>query len=476
VNSAARDVAIDTGSRTLARLTTRTDTLGVSDAGELTVDSWSVPDLVTEYESPLFILSESVLRANYARVRDAFSRRWPAEVNVMYAIKANNNLAVRAVMASLGAGGDCFSEGEILATVRGGADTRKLALNGSNKSDAALRAAVRIGMTINVDSDHELSRILMLASDLGQQARICVRLRLQSPAFDRYVRDHPGAVDLNEILRRRENGLSVAAAATMLGRARSEPAVIAEGCHFHLGWVSDDPVVYQTWAGVLGAAIVDLHRETGFWPAVVDVGGGLAREREPESGDRSTRNPWTVEDYAAAITSPLLSAFSGVDLPVPQLWLEPGRYIVGNAGVLAARVGGIRQDLGRTWVHVDASVNDLARADTAGWDYDCLPASRMHEPLDISADVVGSLCMGEPLSRSCHLPALGRGDVVAFLDAGMYAEVASTQYNAIPRPATVLTTPDVVDLIKVRETVDDIFAHHRIPERLTTTDAVRIPQ
>jgi diaminopimelate decarboxylase len=442
----------------------QTDTLAVDDTGVLSIDGCTVVELLSRYGSPLFVISENTLRANYRRVKKAFSTCWPAETNIMYAIKANHDLAVRAIFHDEGAGGDCFSTGEIHATFTGGADPALIALNGPNKSMDALVQAVQRGMCVNLDSLEELQILSDIARAENTVCRVAIRLRLQSPDFDSAVRQ--GLPDINAVLRTRENGLSLAAAEQIVAQVRQTQALQLEGYHFHLGRESRDPRVQAVWAKVLASHIVDLHRRTGYWPDVIDVGGGLAREREPEAGSEGLMNPYSVEDYAEAITTSLLAGLSKTGNPIPALWLEPGRYLAGNAGVLLATVGIVKADVGRRWIHVDASINDLPRIDLYRWNYVALAAGRMRDEETMHASIVGSLCTGAPLAPVAPMPPLVRGDIVAFLDAGHYAEVASTQYNAIPRPATVLVGGARSAVIKRRETIADIFGTHVIPHHV----------
>jgi diaminopimelate decarboxylase len=148
------------------------------------------------------------------------------------------------------------------------------------------------------------------------------------------------------------------------------------------------------------------------------------------------------------------------------LWLEPGRFIVGNAAVLLARVGAVKRDLGLTWVNLDASTNNLMRIDTSHSIHYVFPAAGMNREAVEHAIVVGETCIDSVFSPDCLVPPLERGEPIAILDAGMYAETASTQLNGIPRPATVLVSGSSSDMVKERETVGDVFSKHRIPDRL----------
>src|SRR5262249_48917569 len=151
--------------------------------------------------------------------------------------------------------------------------------------------------------------------------------------------------------------------------------------------------------------------------------------------------------------------------PLPELWLEPGRYIVGNAVLMLASVGAIKRDAGRMWVHVDACTNHLMRIDTSASWHQILPASGMDAPLDAIVDIVGSTCIPSVLGTDRPMPALQAGDVIAILDTGMYADAISNQFNGVPRPATVLIGNGDAVVIRRRETIDDLYARDVIPPR-----------
>ena len=459
------DVQAATGTPfSLADVLTPTDNLGVDDTGVLTVEGCAVTELVERFGSPLYVISEQTLRANYRAVRDAFAARWPADINVLYAIKANNNLAIRAVLHQEGAGGDCFGEGELYATFAGGADPEKLVMNGSNKSYDDLRNAAQLGIRVNIDGEDEIGMLQSIARELGRPVRVNLRIKVLPEALA-IPSDYFGTENVTESTAGVQWGLSVETAIQLIRRIQQLDELELQGYHFHLGRGSTSPDFYYGWAKELGGAIARMHRETGFAPAMVDVGGGLARRRDPESRELAL-NEHTVEEYAEAITSGLLAEFRAAELPIPALWLEPGRYLVGNAVVLLGTVGSVKLDLGRRWIHADFSVNDLMRIETARSRYHVLPASRMNDPLAADADVVGSLCTGNPIGAGLPFPTVQRGDILAVLDAGMYAETASTQLNGVPRPATVLVNGTQAEVVKERETVQDVFARHRVPPRL----------
>lgn len=456
-----------TGRAQLAELLLPSDRLSVSADGVLRIDGHEVSTLLERYGSPLNVVVESTLRENYRRIRDAFVTRWPAPVNVMYAIKTNNTLAIRAVLSQEGAGGDCFGLGELHATVVGGADLARVVMNGSNKAASEIAEAIRLGVTINIDGEAEIALVQAAARAAGRKARVNLRLKLMPEGLDEFSAAFFKTKDaVREAVRRSKWGYSIEAAGALLRMITAQPDLHFAGYSCHVGRFAADPRAYAVVARAIGEAVLRLHAETALWPAMLDIGGGWARQREPESRAPDL-NPFTIEAHAEATTVALRTALAPAGQPVPELWLEPGRYIVGNAIVLLARVGAIKRDVGMTWVHVDASTNDLMRIETSQAWYHLLPASRMDAAYEGAVDVVGGTCIPSLIGAQRAMPALQSGDCVAILDAGMYAEAISNQFNAIPRPASVLVSGNHVDLVKRRETIADLFATHVVPERLS---------
>jgi diaminopimelate decarboxylase len=449
-----------TGAEELARVGGAEDCLSVDGAGVLAVEGCSATGLLKEYGSPLYVISESTLRRNFRAIRDAFTRRWPVPVTVHYALKSNNNFAVRAILHEEGAGGDCFGEAELYATFMGGADPKKIVMNGSNKSEKELQKATQLGICINIDAEDEIDILDRIVDERNMPARVALRLAVSPERFDPHgtVAAYPW-------------GFPQDSATPLIKRLQDDARLEFEGYSMHVGRMSADPAFFSEWAGQLGDMIVALHAATGFWPSRVDVGGGFPRRRDVEAGHdpegtpRNYLNPHTIEEYADAVTAALAERLSRKPMPIPELAIEPGRYIVGSASTLLTTVGAIKSHSGNTWVNVDASVNNLMMRETRDYEYWVLPASRMYDKLECRCFVNGPICMGKPLGRNTALPLMRRGDVLAVLDAGMYSETLSTQMNGVPRPGTVLVHDGQAELIKERETVNDVFARFRLPER-----------
>ena len=443
------------------------DNLGVSADGTLTIEGVSARELVQKYGSPLYVVSEQSLRANFRRIRNAFEAEWPEPVNVMYAIKANPNIAVRAVLHEEGAGGDCFSLGELHATFTGGADPEKIVVNGSWKCDEILERAIELGVTINMDSEEEIDAVARAADKLGRDARVAIRVKvLPVDYFRDFQSDCFKRPDFFGAMRRSKWGETLPAARRMIERVQRMTRLRLVGYHTHIGRASRDPEMFAAIGGDLAETIATLHQETGFAPNMVDLGGGWARERDPEASG-ALRNPHPIEAYAKAVCGAMRAVFERRGTPFPQVWLEPGRYIVGNAGVFLTTVALVKSDdeLGFTWVNVDSSTNNLPQVDLFGYTYMVIAAEGMRRPAARRADVVGQTCVPSILMRDCPLPDVAPGELIAVLDAGMYAEAKGHQFNSLPRPATVLVNGRFSWLIRRRETVQDVFSTMVLPER-----------
>jgi diaminopimelate decarboxylase len=451
------------GAALLERLVIPTDDLAVDADGVLLVGGQRADTLLKQFGSPLYVTIEQTIRHNFRTFLTAFEKHWPAGVDVFYAMKTNNALAIRAILNQEGAGGECFGSAEYRASLETGLPGERIILNGSAKSEAELIEAARRGSVVNIDHEDEIA-VLAHVATRENPIRVNIRLKLHSEAFDVFDGTFfKSSASISAVLRRSKWGHSLPAVVELVKRVTATEALTLLGFTCHVGRFSNQPESYAVVAREAARAVNGIHAATGFWPSVLDLGGGWARGREPESRTPDA-NPHTIDDYAAAVSEALCATLA--KRPLPRLWLEPGRYLVGNAVVLLCTVGAVKKDLGLCWAHVDASTNQLMRIDTSRSWYHILPANRMRDDFSMTADVVGPTCIPSILASERDLPPLERGDAIAILDAGMYAEVIANQFNGIARPANVLVSPDGVAVIKRRETFEDIFGGHCIPHHL----------
>ena len=455
----------------ISNVLTNTDPFSVTDSGNFCVEGYDALELLETHGSPLFVVSEKTIRANYRRILEAFTSRWPRHVVVMYAIKANNNPAIRAIIHQEGGGSDCFGLGELHATFEGGADPALVALNGSNKGYDDLCAAVRHGIMVNIDSLDEIEMLSEICARSSTVARVAIRLKSAPRSLSESRSDYLGVESQVQLFLLREKwGFSEDAAVEIIEIIQNKSTMQLCGFHLHTPRFTQNPNLFAECTREFAEIISNIYKKTGFAPQIIDIGGGWPRKRDPESR-KHAMNPYTIDDFAEAVVHSILGVFGDQRIPLPELRLEPGRYIVGNAVTLLGRVGAIKRDFGMTWVNADFSTNNLVRVDTSGSAYHVVVASGMDRSYVEKVQIVGPTCIDSRIADDWPVPDLHRGEPIAVLDAGMYAESTATQFNSVPRPATVLVGERTVDVIRQRETVEDVFAKTSVPDRLRTPPA-----
>jgi diaminopimelate decarboxylase len=443
--------------------------IGIGPNGNLWVDGCDVKDLAETFGTPLYIISENQLRHTYRAFRDAFRRHYP-EVEILFANKSNNGLAIRHIMNQEGAGGDCFGVNEMYIALLAGTNPKTLVLNGSNKQDEELEMAIANGLCINIDAMDELDRIETIAKRLGKTADIGIRLKLDlDPLRERKGVAMHGPGTLKQQSDSTKWGMSRSQTAEIVKRALGTGAVVLKETHFHLSRMSNDPADFAvmaremiTWSGYI-------RDETGWTPPCIDIGGGWTFGKWYGTGPNSQmddeRAP-TAEDYARLCCAAIKDEARKLGLPLPKLRLEPGRALSGPAGVAVGRVGAVKQGETKKWVNLDISTNHLSWAAVLDWYYHAVPVVDAGAERTELVDLVGSLCNSDEVGAHRKMPPLKRGDLVAFLDAGGYTESCAARYNAQLLPATVLVSGDTAEVTTEREQLKDVAGRFKVPPRL----------
>ncbi len=440
--------------------------IGVNALGHLQVEELDCVDLANTYGTPLYVTSENQIRHNYRRFFRAFADRYP-KVTVLFANKANSNLAVRRILSQEGAGGDCFGVGELSVSLMGGVPPEKLVMNGGNKTLEEITAAIQVGVAINIDHPEELERVNEVARDLGLNATVNLRVLPFSYADVSTLSD-----DLASIARDRSHdkwGMDRPTILEVTPRALALPNVTLRGLHCHVSRLRSTTEHFQLAVRLMIQCMAELKERFGWEAETIDLGGGFAHERDPEGrAAPEGRLVATPEEYADVIVGALRDGLARHGLREPHLYLEPGRRIVSNSTVLLGRVGIVKQlpTGSATWVNVDASTNHCLRANLAGYHYRIINASRAGAADEMRANVTGPTCTIDMIGEQRSLPRTRRGDLIAVLDTGGYAEVVGMQFNTLARPATVLVSGSRADIIRRRETVQDILATQQVPPRL----------
>ena len=406
--------------------------------GELACDGVRLSDIAREVGTPVYVYSRALIEENYRRFDAAFA---PVPHVVCYAAKANSNLSVLECLARLGSGADVVSGGELRAVLERGFTPERVVFSGVGKTDEEIRDGVAAGiLALNVESEPELRKVNSAALAAGVVARVALRV---NPDID--ARSHPY---ISTGRRHNKFGVDIRAARALFEAARSLPGVRMTGVQAHIGSQILDVEPLAEAARELAALALSLREDGGFPIETLDIGGGLGIPGEGERGA-------TPEEYASAVLPHLLG------LPF-KILIEPGRAIVGPAGVLLTRVLYLKDTSEKRFVITDAGMNDLLRPAL----YDAIHRMESVKPRagSFTADVVGPVCeTSDFFARDRELDAVEEGDWLAIRDTGAYGLAMSSNYNFRPRAAEVLVEGDAYRVVRRRETYEDLT-------RLETTD------
>jgi len=425
----------------------------VDGEGRLRVGELRVSELAERFGTPLFVMDENRIRENYRRFREAFASKWE-KVIVAYAYKANSLLAVCRVLREEGAGAEVVSEGELRMALKVGVPPELIFFNGNAKSEAEIELAVEKGIRINLDSLEEIEVVGRICRRMGKKAGVGLRV---NPGIE--VPTHPYiATGVKES----KFGMELETGEALEGfRRAKEEGLRIEGIHFHLGSQLLDLSPFEEGVRKVMDFLLLLKEKLGMELEFVDMGGGLGvPERPGEKGP-------SPEDLASRVVS-IFREYVGKGLKPFTLVLEPGRYLVNDAGILLLRVEYVKPRRGRpTWLCVDGGTNLLLRPALLGTYYHMELADRMGEEERETVNVGGPLCQaGDVIGRERKLPRAKRGEVLVVFNAGAYTLTMANQYNSRPRAAVVMVKGERAEIIRKRETCEDLWRYDLLPSWL----------
>jgi diaminopimelate decarboxylase len=427
------------------------------EADALHIDGIDARQLAEKFGTPLFVVAQQALSDNYRRLRLALDRTWPSKSSIFFSVKSNPNIRVAQYFAQLGAGMDVFSSNELRASVLATGRRTSIVLNGNAKEKSALRELVEVGGTVNIDSVEEIETLQEIGNERRTPIDVNVRVKPDSGEFSGIASDYFGVGAGDPIMTFLDDekwGFSAEATIELVQRLSASPTFRLRGFSSHMGRVSADPTVFEVYGRSLAKTVQTISQATGFVPQIIDAGGGWPRRRDPESRTYQL-NKHGIEEYLAAFAKGFIGERG--ERPVPELWIEPGRYLVGNAVVLLSKVVSRKVDLNRIWLTVDTSTNHLARVDTSRSRYFIVPGENAGAGPMEEVEIVGPTCVHSVLASRYTMPRLAVGSLVAVLDAGMYAESAENNFNLLPRPACVLASEGKAELIRRKETFEDVL-------------------
>ena len=401
--------------------------------------------LAGEFGTPLYVFDETTLRGKCAEYRGEFAQRYPDSL-VIYACKAFINRALAQLFEEEGLGLDVVSGGELAITKSAGFPMGRVYFNGNNKSRQELELAIGWGVErIVVDNFYELSLLNEIAKEAGTRQEILLRL---SPGVDPHTHAHltTGAIDS-------KFGFPMAQAEEALTSAMSSSFTELIGIHFHIGSQIFELSPYKQAIEVVLDFAAEMRNKYGFKLEELSTGGGLAIAYTEDSPSP------TIGEFAEAIASTLSLMSEKLGLEPPRLIAEPGRSIVGQAGVALYTVGAIKEITGvRKYISVDGGIADNIRPALYGAKYGAIVANKVADENLERVTVAGKFCQsGDILIQDIDLPKLEPGDIIAVPCCGAYCLSMASNYNASLKPAIVLVKDGKARLIRRRESYEDLM-------------------
>ncbi len=427
--------------------------------GELYCESVPVRRIADTVGTPVYIYSAHTILDHFLKLQRAFRTVKPL---ICFSVKANSNLAVLRLLQRAGAGFDVVSGGELYRVLAIGADPARIVYASVGKSDAEIAQALRAGiLCFNVESTPELAAIEAVCRRLGRTARVCLRLNPGiDPKTHRFIATGTSGSKF---------GLDPETAEQLIVESDRYPHLVFAGLHLHIGSQITEARPFVQ-AVRIAARIVGRLRRRRVRLRWLNIGGGLGIVY------RQDERPQSAQRFARAI----LPVIKPLGL---ELLLEPGRFIVGNGGLLATKVLFFKQTSRKRFLIVDAGMNDLIRpslydayheiapvvTDSRLWNPTGRPGARVEGSQVRPTDVVGPVCeSGDFLARERRLPAVRPGELLGVFGAGAYGFVMSSNYNSRPRPAEVLVIGKRFFVVRHRERYQDLVRGERIPEVLTS--------
>lgn len=400
----------------------------------LYVESVPLDAIARKFGTPCYVYSRAALTATYREFDEAFAGR---DHLICYAVKANSNLAVLNLFARMGSGFDIVSNGELQRVLRAGGDPQKIVFSGVGKLPEEMRAALDAGIfCFNVESEAELHVLNKIAGEAGKIAPVSLRV---NPDVD--ARTHPY---ISTGLKENKFGIPFDEAARLYASASHFPHLQMTGIDCHIGSQLTEPAPFiEACQKIL--VLLDQVEAQGIRIQHLDLGGGLGIRYSNET-------PPSIRSYITALCQ-------STGKRSQHILIEPGRALVGNAGLLLTRVAYLKHTPARSFAIVDAAMNDLIRPSLYQAYHDILPVTRRPGG-DLASrwQIVGPVCeTGDFLGHDRQL-ALNQGDLLAVMSAGAYGMSMSSNYNSRPRAAEVMVDGTTMHLVRARESLDHLMA------------------
>lgn len=419
-----------------------------NEKGNLSIGGADAIELTERYNTPLYVIDEMKIRDNYRRVYEAFSSQYD-KFKIFYACKANTNLAVMRILEQEGSCIDAVSPGEIYTALLAGFESERILFTGNNATNEELKFAVDSGVIINLDSVSALNRLTKVCNP--SEVKISFRV---NPKVGAGHHEHciTGG-DLSKFGIMEEEAVEVYQKAADMGYN-------VVGIHTHIGSGILDPEPFKLAVQTLMDVAGRVHQETGINLEFIDFGGGLGIPYTPEESKLD------LENFAKEIVGLFKDKLNEYNMGTPTMFIEPGRYIVGDASILLAKVNTIKQSY-RKFAGVDAGFNTLLRPSMYGSYHHIVVANKPGAENTQTIDIAGNICeSGDLFARDRPMPEIEEGDTLAIFNTGAYAFSMSSEYNSRPKTMEVLVNNGESEIVRERGTFADLFINQNVPVRL----------
>ena len=440
---------IDSPNRNIAPISSE-----INENKKLVVGGCELSELAKKYGTPLYVLDESSLRTACRTYLTSLKKYYPGTSLPLYASKANSSLAICAVIASEGFGLDAVSEGELLTALKGGVDGKNIVFHGNNKSEDELNFAYENNVTIVLDNHHDIELLKKITTD-SKPANLMLRF---TPGIECHTHEYIKTGHLDS-----KFGFDSDELGSVLKELKTYDWANLTGLHAHIGSQIFEVQPHIDLAGVMADAL-KLAREIGHCIVDLNVGGGLGIKYVQED------NPPSIEKWIEVISASVVRACRERNLDLPRLMCEPGRSLVANSGLTIYKIGAKKVVPGvRTYLSVDGGMSDNPRPITYQSSYS---ACLVDKPLNTNFEkvtIAGKHCeSGDVLLKDFLLPSCESGDFIAVFGTGAYNYSMSSNYNRIPRPATIMVGKGLAELTQRREAPEDLLQLDILPDRFMT--------
>ena len=428
-------------------------TTTINSENKLFIGECSLEDLVSKYDSPLYVLDEITLRNSCRAYKKALEKYYPGPSLPIYASKANSSIFMSSLIASEGFGLDAVSEGELLTALKGGVPNEKIVFHGNNKSDKEIEFAIKNNIKVIVDNDHDLKRLEEISNSFIHDIEIMVRF---TPGIECHTHEYirTGSFDS-------KFGFGIESLGKLFEVISKTKHIKLTGLHAHIGSQIFELDPHNDLGKIMVNVILQA-KDFGHNIKELNVGGGLGIKYTEED------DPPSIDEWIKSVSLSVVKACDKNNLNLPILMCEPGRSIVSTAGVTIYKIGSFKEVPGiRTYLSVDGGMSDNPRPITYQSNYSaCLVNNPLNSNSKNKYTVAGKHCeSGDVLFKELELGDCKTGDLICVFGTGAYNNSMSSNYNRIPKPAAILVCNGEAEIIQKRESPHDLLKYDVLPDR-----------